>query len=562
MGAIPATIADGSQVDAIPSRPSAVRRVTYLMLFRVVVAAVLLAAAVVAQLATASAPTLTPTAPALFTVAGATYALTIVWALLLRRVRRSPRAEEAAVRLGQAQVACDLATATLLVHVTGGVDSALVVLYVLSIVGAATVLPGRATLWATLAAALSFVAVALGGRLGLLPSWPGTPELTGPLAPTVGTLAVNLVALGATAVLAGRLSVELQRAGERIAAQGTLIQDIATLHADVVRSLASGLITVDHQGRVLSINPAGAEILGAAAPSALGRPLAELAPDLGAAATDGATPLNRAEVSIRRPDGEARIIGLSAMPLVDAAGRAVGRVVSFQDLSELKRMQREVERSERLAAIGRLAAAVAHEIRNPLAAISGSIELLKTPVEGEGAELWAIVEREVTRLNGLISDLLDFARPRAPEPAPVEVGEALAELAQVAAHDPRVGARLAIAVDGALWVDADLGQLKQVLWNLVRNAADATPGGEPIAVAAADDGEWVILTVRDRGPGIPEQERVRLGEPFFTTKKGGSGLGLAIVHRIVEEHRGRFELVNAEGGGAAAIVRLPRRSAP
>jgi two-component system sensor histidine kinase PilS (NtrC family) len=277
-------------------------------------------------------------------------------------------------------------------------------------------------------------------------------------------------------------------------------------------------------------------------------------------------------VTITRPDGEPRIVGLSASPLFSSTGAEVGRVISFQDLSELARMREQVERAERLAAIGRLAAGVAHEIRNPLAAISGSIQLLRGEAEAAGAsgetgELWAIVGREVDRLNGLVSDLLDFARPRPPAPTPLDVGAMLQETLRVLEHDQRLaGGRVKVESAPSLWAEADPNQLKQVVWNLLRNAAEASPEGQPIelrvSAAREEERDWVQLEVRDHGAGFAERDRARLFEPFFTTKKGGTGLGLAVVHRIIEEHKGRLELVNAPGGGARATVLLPRRAAP
>jgi two-component system, NtrC family, sensor histidine kinase PilS len=537
------------------------RRVTYLMLFRVVVTTLLLAAAVVAEIV-APSTIFSPSFPVLFALFAATYGLTLLWALLLPRTRRPDR-------LASVQVACDLLFSTALVYFTGGIDSGLVFLYILVVTGAATVLSGRDRIGAAVAAGLLYTFTGVAARTGLLPTWPGASPLEGPVLPELRTLAINLVALSAAAALAMRLAGELSRAGERIVAQGALLEDAATLHLHVVRSLTSGLMTLTPGAdgatiRVSSINPTGADILGTTVPAAQGRPLDQVWPGLAARLAAG--DLRREEMPLTRPDGEPRIVGLSASPLFNSAGATIGRMISFQDLSELRRMQREVERSERLAAIGRLAAGIAHEIRNPLAAISGSVELLRASsgaADGETRDLCDIVGRETDRLNHLITDLLDFARPRKRDPAPVEVGAAVAEMARVFENDPRLGGdRIELAAAPDLWVDADPGQLRQVMWNLVRNAAEASPPGSPIDVAVATEGQDVRITVRDRGPGIPDQDRPRLFEPFFSTKKGGTGLGLATVHRIVEDHRGRLELANADGGGARATVWLPRRSPP
>ena len=548
------------------------RRVTYLMLFRVVVTTLLLGAAIAAGLAVPNGrlpiddlAERSGHADVLFIAVGVTYALTLIWAALLRPVRKS---YVAAQRLAVAQVGCDLAAVTLLVHFTGGAESEFAFLYLLVIVGASTVV-SRATLVVAGVATALYVAVAIVDRIGLLPGWQsGVSETHTPLSVLMRTLAINIVALLATAALASRLSVELRRAGENLAAQGARLLDLATLHDDMVRSLSSGLITLSDDARIQSVNPAGEEILELGAAEAFGRPIEDLWPGFEAACSDGASaaPLHRTELTVKKLDGEERIVGLSVSPLFSAQRVLIGRVVNFQDLTDLRRMQQQVERTAHLAVIGRLAAGVAHEIRNPLAAISGSIEMLRSASDAEGAdrELWEIVGREIDRLNAQITDLLEYARPRAPEIERLDVASMIAELLRVFHNDRRLaGDRVSLLpVAGPLWTDADPNQLRQVLWNLLRNAAEASPGGEPIAISADVDGEWVRITVRDRGPGIAEQDRAGLFEPFASTKLGGTGLGLATVHRIVHEHGGHVEIGNADGGGALATVRLPRKESP
>ena len=226
-------------------------------------------------------------------------------------------------------------------------------------------------------------------------------------------IAVYAVAFAATGALASRLAVELRRADERIASQHTRLRDLATLHADVIRCLTSGLITLTEDGRIVTFNQAAAEMVGVRAEAAVGRVLGEVLPELApllrALPPDGS--LRREEVP-HRSNGQERTLGVSVTPLVDAEHRTLGRIVNFTDLTELRHMEEVASRNERLAAVGRLAAGVAHEIRNPLAAISGSIELLQAGADRESTELMGIVLREVERLNLLISELLEFARPR------------------------------------------------------------------------------------------------------------------------------------------------------
>jgi len=541
------------------------KRLTYLMLFRVGVVTLLLGSTFLSELAATESDPVSPRTNTLLGLIAITYSLTIVFALLLQRAR----SEGALRRMSVIQVGGDLVLTTVLVHLTGGVDSGFAFMYLLVIVSASFVL-GRSAMW-TAAAAIVLYATALFARRFLPVDGGGLPLGTVPLRDLLRAGTVNVVAFAATGVLSARLAVELRSAGERIASQSLRLRDLATLHEDVIRCLTSGLVTLGRDGTVITFNVAASEILGLPASAAVGRRVGEVLPALPRllASVPENAPLRRSEV--RQPSGDRadRILGVSLSPLLDSEGQVLGRILSFSDLTELRRMEEAVARSERLAAIGRLAAGVAHEIRNPLAAISGSVELLAQGPATEGAddakELMAIVTREVSRLNGLISDLLAFARPRAPEKQPLDLSATVQEMLRVFEHDKRLdGTRVALRANGAVQVDADPGQLRQVVWNLVRNACEADVSNGPVEIAVgtvdADGARWARLAVRDHGPGISEESRARIFEPFYSTKQGGTGLGLATVHRIVEEHRGRLHALAPPGGGAEFEVLLPLRA--
>ncbi|MGZ3425633.1 MAG: two-component system sensor histidine kinase NtrB [Polyangia bacterium] len=527
-----------------PFAQAARTRLTWVMLFRVGLVTLLLAAALVAEVGAGVGEVTSPVVGTLFWLIVATYGLTIVFALALPRVGQIDR-------LAAAQVGSDLVLTTLLVHVTGGAESAFAFMYILVVVGAAFVL-GRAALIAAAVAVLVYVADGIGFS-------------SLPLRTLIRSLAVNAVAFAATGALATRLATELRRAGEHIASQGIKLRDLAALHQDVIRGLTSGLVTVGRDGRILTFNSAAADITGRSAGEAIGRPLVEIMPGLAAlqaSVGDGAL-LRRGEVMQAVAGGLVqRTLGVSLSPLVDSYGRTVGRIVNFQDLTELRRMEAAMQRTERLAAVGRLAAGIAHEIRNPLAAISGSIELLSQTMQGDGAkenkELMSIVIREVDRLNGLITELLEFARPRSLETERLDGAATMAEMLKVFENDKRLGdVRVELVAADAVFVEADPSQLRQVVWNLLRNAAEAAPH-QTITVELRADAEFASLTVRDRGPGISPEHRARMFEPFFSTKEGGTGLGLATVHRIVEEHKGTVELDCPASGGTAVTVKLRR----
>ncbi len=517
------------------------KRLTYLMLFRVGVVTFLLGATFISELASPAGPSSQHTNMLLGLIA-VTYGLTIVFALWLQRA-------QALQPLAVVQVATDLMLATALVYFTGGVESGFTFMYLILIVASSFVL-GPGAIWAAGAAIALYAGMAM----------------IRPAPDTVRIVAINAVAFAATGLLGARLAVELRRAGERAESQSVRLRDLAAMHQDVIRCLTSGLITVTRDNTVITYNNAAAEILGIAPEAAVGRPIDTLIPSLKDVLQQikDDSPLRRGEVPHRDPDGTERTLGISLSPLVDAAGQVLGRIVNFQDLTELRRMEEQVQRSERLAAIGRLAAGIAHEIRNPLAAISGSVELLgqMSPAGDDARSLTDIVTREASRLNALITDLLDYARPRPPEKQPLDLAATVSELVRVFENDKELdGTRLEVEAGAAVMVSADSAQLRQVLWNLVRNAAQASPAGAPIHIAVMSRAGFAELLVQDHGAGIPPEHRARIFEPFFSTKKGGSGLGLAVVHRIVEDHHGRIEVRSPTGGGTLMLVRLPLAAA-
>jgi two-component system sensor histidine kinase PilS (NtrC family) len=257
------------------------------------------------------------------------------------------------------------------------------------------------------------------------------------------------------------------------------------------------------------------------------------------------------------------MLGVTVSQLRDVHDQVIGRVINFQDLTELRRLELHAQRAERLATVGQLAAGVAHEIRNPLASISGSIELLRaSPQTSEDDRtLMAIVNREIGRLNVLIGDLLDYANPRPSQPADFDLGSLVEETVRVARAEPAFAdVELACEVDHPLPIHADPAKLRQVVWNLVRNASDAAAGGgKHVRVEARHRDDVVTVVVSDDGPGIAKELVGRIFDPFVTTKQKGTGLGLATCHAVVAEHGGRIDVETNPGAGTKMIVTLPAR---
>lgn len=531
------------------------------MFFRVGLMTIVLGLTVVLHLASPTDLAL-PSAISHFAIIAATYALSLLYVALRRRVRDWDRFVDV-------QLAGDLLVTTALVHLSGGAQSGYTFMYPLSIIAAAIVRYRRGAIVIAVASAALFIGVSVLGWLGWLPIPIGQridpAELT--FLQLVRHVTLNVGAMGGVALLAATLGEQLAKAGLSLQRQEARTLDLAALNQDIIRCLSSGLVTVGRDGKVLTLNDAAREILGVG-PEAIGRSIGALIPELEPVLADlgDRESLRRLELTARRPGDDADLtLGISVSPLMSHRDEPLGRIVNFQDLTELRRMELQVKRGERLAAIGGLAAGIAHEIRNPLASISGSIELLRSvrELDGDNRQLMEIVLREVDRLNALVTEMLDYARPRPAMPGAVDLGSIVDETVRVFAQDrssPGVAVR-AEGVDTEVAIEADAAQLRQVIWNLLRNAAEASSAGGEIVVKLGGDERWAELHVEDTGVGIPPEDLERIFEPFFTSKTRGTGLGLATVHRIVTEHGGTVGIESQVGRGTRVTVRLPRSAA-
>jgi two-component system sensor histidine kinase PilS (NtrC family) len=397
---------------------------------------------------------------------------------------------------------------------------------------------------------------------------------------------VHTSALLLVALLSSALARELRIAGEALSESASDLVRLRHLHEHTVASLNSGLLTTDSEGRVRSLNPEAERISGYALAEALGRDLEEVLPGVREALSVGReTPSGgrlRARLLLAPPGGQKRHLGLASSILRDGEGLASGWVVIFQDVTEVVAMEQELRRSERLAGVGQLAADIAHEIRNPLAAISGSVEMLETGLgEGnrdpEARRLMGIVLREIDRLNHLITDFLQFARPAPTKRTPVDLGAVVEDLVGMFEVTRPEAVKIEVVLGEELTALVDPTQIRQILWNLVLNAVQAMPEGGCIRISVAEVAEepqegaaegrneakggagFVEVTVADTGVGIAPEVLERIFDPFFTTRPDGSGLGLATVHRIVEANDGNLRVESSVGEGTVLRVRFPRQ---
>ncbi|HET6614007.1 MAG TPA: ATP-binding protein [Kofleriaceae bacterium] len=533
------------------------RRVAYLMLFRIGLVSVVFGSLLMLSWWSDSALGDTSTR-LLFGLIAATYVLTVVYAVMLRR-GTDP------ARLASLQIAADLAIASVLVHATGGAQSPYSFFFPLSIIGAAIIWFRTGAAISLSASIVLYVAVSLLGWWGILPPIEGTIVLPSDLTQVelLRALALNIATFLAVGALVVNLAGQLARTSAVLETEREGAAILRTVHEDIVRSLAGGLITVDNNGAVLTINDAACEILAVSFQASKDKPIQNVVPALGAHLENlgPRAVVRRLELTLDSGEGDGRTLGISITPLLNHQDGVLGRIINFQDLTELRAVERRARQGERLAAIGRLAAGIAHEIRNPLASISGSIELLAAaPAEADDDEraLMDIVTREIDRLNHLLTDLLEYANPRPRQAVPVEVPELCAAAVRAFEKDPRAAA-VTVRVDpgdgDAPLVSTDPSKLEQVLWNLLRNAAEA--GASHITIATAAAGDRAIITVSDDGPGIPAASRDRLFEPFFTTKRHGTGLGLATAFAIITEHAGTIEATERAAGGTEFSITLP-----
>lgn len=546
------------------SHGEVLRIVTYLMLVRTALATVLMLSVVMLAFVSGSPETLAgPYGRFVFALLATTYLASLAYALTLHRIADP-------IRFADIQIGVDLILVTMLVHATGGAQSGYTFLYLIDVVAVSALPRGFGATSVAVAATLMYLGISLLGYLRVLP--PITGQTVFPWDMTREEFVFRILLFSTGLVSVGSLGVSLARqrrkAGERLVQQQQIVGDLASLHQNTIRCLSSGLVTTTLDGNITMINDAACEILGiTASHRPLGRNLKEYIPGITSVMTKVGIlgRVLRDEVDAIREDGVKRCLGLSATPLSDHTNTVIGRVVHFQDLTELRRMELVVARAEHLAGIGRLAANIAHEIRNPLASISGSVEVLKSfpGVDKETRNLIDITVREVDRVNALITGLLDYARPRAEDRQRLDLAEIVMEVAMIFDRERRA-CEITLIQDLAreVWVDGGQGQLRQVIWNLLRNAVEAMPEGGKIHIRVEQgvgmEGHMEAwLTIRDTGTGIAQADIGRIFEPFFSRKPNGTGLGLATTARIMEEHSGSIDVTSDEGKGTTFLLRFP-----
>ena len=537
-----------------------------LIAIRVGISTLLLGSAVFVQI---TAPGTFPGEP-LFLLIGLSYGLNILWTLTLKWTERFRG-------IVDVQLACDALTVTGFIAVTGGITSYFAALYVLPIAAASSVQFRRGGMMIATLSALLYVGIVLVQYYGLAPllgyRFLSNESILPPPRIVAYTTGLNVFLFFSIAFLSGSLADRLQRAGARLERASSEIADLQAFNQHVIDSLSSGLATTDHQGRIITFNRAAEAITGLQALSVVGRRIEdvlELPSSVAAELIKLAGPGRGRRVESPYVTGDGRHIelGFTATQLRTPGGNA-GLLFAFQDVTDYKKLERDARLKQRLAAVGEMAAGIAHEIRNPLASMSGSIQILRQelPLTDEQAQLMDIVLRESERLNDTIRSFLAYARPQRFSIARLDVRRVLNDTAVLLRNSSDVLEAHVIDVrvpPSEVAFEADENQIKQIVWNLATNGLKAMRSGGRLTLGAridADGGqECVVLEVADEGVGIPAEEIDAIFQPFRGNFAKGTGLGLSIVHRIVSDYSGEIQVSSTPGQGTTVNVRLPVRA--
>jgi two-component system sensor histidine kinase PilS (NtrC family) len=501
---------------------------------------------------------------------GATFGATLLYIALMRLLRRRTTAQAYIQFFG------DLILITCLVYFLGGATSPFSLLYLIVIAVASTMLRRRAGVIVASSAFLLY-----GGMIVALfyhaipPATPGQEAVSG------WRLGYNLAVHGfgfyVVALLTYYLAHNVTRAERALEEKSEHLADLQVVHRDVIQSITSGLLTTDLEGTVTSANLAGLEILGRAEAELVGLPIHQSGLFAAqhwreATAASEQTGRMRSEVEMTRGDGATRYVGFTISRLTDAFGKHRGYIVIFQDLTHWRRIQEELRMKDRMVAVGELAAGLAHEIGNPLAAISGSVQMLAGRVDGDPAQrkLIEILLKESHRLDRTIKGFLRFARPRERSSVSFDIARLLTENFELLRNSEEVSDRHVLRLEldppsARLFADPD--QVSQIFWNLARNSLRAMPDGGSLRVVGQfsgrqssggqSSGEWYRLQVIDTGRGMSEEQRTNLFHPFQSFFDGGTGIGMAIVYRIAQDHGGRLRVDSRPGAGTTITVELP-----
>ncbi len=475
------------------------------------------------------------------------YVLTIIYALLINRIKRL-------LLFAYVQMALDLAAEIALIFLTGGIESWFSFMLILTVLSAGIMLNRKA----------GYIMASIGSILyGALLDFQFYRLIPVAYAGEIHegqffyNIFIHTVSLYGTAYLAGYLSSNLERAEEKLEQKDSYLRDLEFFNMKVIESLPSGLFTTDSEGQVLIFNRAAEKITGMEKDNIIGSKIETALPFLENSIRQG-----RTEEVVRLPDGGKKVVGITISVLRDISGNKTGFIGIFQDLTQLKELESEMKNKEKLAAIGELSANIAHEIRNPLASLRGSIEMLregKIP-EKHREKLMDIAIGEMERLNSIVTDFLTYSRPKPLDIQATDLSALVSDTLELLRNTVHGSGNIIVRLLNSeeIYAAVDPMKIRQVCWNLGINAVEAMENGGQLIVSIRASEDKVSILFSDTGPGMTVEKVGKIFYPFYTTKETGTGLGLSIAYRIIEEHQGRLEVKSAPGAGTTFEIILPR----
>ncbi|MBC8413031.1 PAS domain-containing protein, partial [bacterium] len=477
------------------------------------------------------------------------YTLTIIYALCTRWISKLPHL----IALTYVQITLDVITEIFLIYITGGIESMFSFLFPLTILSSGIVLNRRACyIIATLSSLLYGILIDLQFYQIIATS----EALVYTEKYIFFNIFTHISAFYLVAFLSGYLSEKLHTATQSLVERDTVLSDLKAFNKYIIDSMPSGVFTTDLNMKVLSFNAAAMDIIGKSIDQVIEKTPEEIFPFL----RDHDNPGSRIEGDMQIGENT-RPIGMRLSTLKDSAGHAIGLIGVFQDLTDLKAMEAEVKRKEKWAFIGELSASIAHELRNPLASLKGSIEILreKKVSEEQADHLMRIALAEMDRLNGIITDFLLYARPRSIAIEPLDINRLIKDVFTLLKSSETCMQKniiLSEDLNGSIIIPSDPAQLRQVFWNLGLNAVDAVEDNGHVKIETIQEDSFVRITLSDNGHGISLDDIDNIFYPFFTTKEKGTGLGLSIVQKIIEDHGGKIS-VHSDISGTAFVITLP-----
>jgi two-component system, NtrC family, sensor histidine kinase PilS len=456
----------------------------------------------------------------------------------------------------------DIVLSSIVIFVTGGKSSPFIFLYVLIIIYSSIVLTKATSYITALVSGLIYVSIVFYQLQSEVPPPYGQTFLnTISQWGEIGLVSTyfHLTAFLLVAILAGYLSERFRMAGRELGESERTLRILQNLHENILQSLTSGVVTLDLYGKLISVNRTGLEILGIKSEDQiLGKDLSHFMKGL---QIEDLVSKKRAQMLYTSPDGRKVTLGFSSSKLKDTEERTQGYIMIFQDLTEVKALEDRLKNSEKMALLGQLAAGLAHELRNPLSAISGAVEILSGDVKPteDNLRLVRMASQEVERLNLLVEDFLILTMPIQKLTTLVDIGQIVSDTIESFTKTiRRSNIEILNQVGKGVYVQADSYRLKQAIWNLLLNSVDAMPIGGLIVIKSKTEDGNVVIEISDEGKGIDENFISRIFDPFFTTKEVGTGLGLAIVQKVIEGYNGKIDVMSSRGNGATFVITLPR----